>query len=309
MDTAVKVSGLTKHYGKITAIDHLTFEVERGEFFGFLGPNGAGKTTTIRILTCIIKPDLGSASIMGYDVSKEPLKAKQVMGILPEMANAYIDLTAWQNLMFWGEIYGVPSTIKKSRAETLLKKFGLYERKDNLVKGFSKGMKQRLLICMSLINEPSILFLDEPTGGLDVQSTRLIRSMLYELNRNGVTIFMTTHNMDEANQLCNRVAIINNGRIIAVDRPERLRSLSSKIQSIEVAFDKPIDIRSLIKLDGVVKVTEMGDKARLYTEDPNSLLNQLVDYARAKGLKFITLNFLTPSLEDVFIAITGSQVE
>jgi ABC-2 type transport system ATP-binding protein len=162
---------------------------------------------------------------------------------------------------------------------------------------------------MSLINEPSILFLDEPTGGLDVQSTRLIRSMLYELNRNGVTIFMTTHNMDEANQLCNRVAIINNGRIIAVDRPERLRSLSSKIQSIEVAFDKPIDIRSLIKLDGVVKVTEMGDKLRLYTEDPNSLLNQLVDYARAKGLKFITLNFLTPSLEDVFIAITGSQVE
>jgi len=306
MGAAIKASDLTKFYGKILAIDHLAFEVENGEIFGFLGPNGAGKTTTIRILTGVIKPDLGTASIMSYDILKEPLKAKQVMGILPEMANAYIDLTAWQNLMFLGELYGVSAVRRQRRAETLLKKFGLYERKDQLVKGFSKGMRQRLLICMALINEPAILFLDEPTGGLDVQSARLIRNMLSELNQNGITIFLTTHNMEEANQLCNRVAIINNGRIIALDRPEKLRAFSKKLQSVEVAFDKSVDSKSL-KLPGVVQVKEMGDKVRLYTEDPNSLLYQMVGYAQANGLKFVTLNFLTPSLEDVFVTLTSSQ--
>lgn len=306
MGAAIKASDLTKFYGKILAIDHLAFEVENGEIFGFLGPNGAGKTTTIRILTGVIKPDLGTASIMSYDILKEPLKAKQVMGILPEMANAYIDLTAWQNLMFLGELYGVSAVRRQRRAETLLKRFGLYERKDQLVKGFSKGMRQRLLICMALINEPAILFLDEPTGGLDVQSARLIRNMLSELNQNGITIFLTTHNMEEANQLCNRVAIINNGKIIALDRPEKLRAFSKKLQSVEVAFDKSVDSKSL-KLPGVVQVKEMGDKVRLYTEDPNSLLYQLVGYAQANGLKFVTLNFLTPSLEDVFVTLTSSQ--
>ena len=306
MGAAIKASDLTKFYGKILAIDHLAFEVENGEIFGFLGPNGAGKTTTIRILTGVIKPDLGTASIMSYDILKEPLKAKQVMGILPEMANAYIDLTAWQNLMFLGELYGVSAVRRQRRAETLLKRFGLYERKDQLVKGFSKGMRQRLLICMALINEPAILFLDEPTGGLDVQSARLIRNMLSELNQNGITIFLTTHNMEEANQLCNRVAIINNGKIIALNRPEKLRAFSKKLQSVEVAFDKSVDSKSL-KLPGVVQVKEMGDKVRLYTEDPNSLLYQLVGYAQANGLKFVTLNFLTPSLEDVFVTLTSSQ--
>ncbi|MBS7623794.1 ATP-binding cassette domain-containing protein [Candidatus Bathyarchaeota archaeon] len=194
----------------------------------------------------------------------------------------------------------------RRRAEALLKKFALYERKDQLVKGFSKGMRQRLLICMALINEPAILFLDEPTGGLDVQSARLIRDMLQELNQSGITIFITTHNMEEANQLCDRVAIINNGKIIALDRPEKLRAFSKKLQSVEVAFDKPVDSESL-KVSGVVQVKEMGDKVRLYTEDPNGLLLQMVEYARANGLKFVTLNFLAPSLEDVIVTLTTPQ--
>jgi len=141
---------------------------------------------------------------------------------------------------------------------------------------------------------------------LDVQSARLIRNMLSELNQNGITIFLTTHNMEEANQLCNRVAIINNGKIIALNRPEKLRAFSKKLQSVEVAFDKSVDSKSL-KLPGVVQVKEMGDKVRLYTEDPNSLLYQMVGYAQANGLKFVTLNFLTPSLEDVFVTLTSSQ--
>ncbi|MEM3048861.1 MAG: ATP-binding cassette domain-containing protein [Candidatus Bathyarchaeia archaeon] len=309
MNAAVEASDLTKSYGETLAVNHLTFRVEGGEFFGFLGPNGAGKTTTIRILTCVVKPDHGSASVMGYNILREPLRAKQVMGILPEMSNAYVDLTAWQNMMFMGELYGVPAESRRRRAETLLRKFGIYDRRDQPVKGFSKGMKQRLLICMALINEPEILFLDEPTGGLDVQSARLIRSMLFELNQDGTTIFLTTHNMDEADQLCDRVAIIDKGRIIALDRPERLRSLSRKLQSIEVAFDKSIDIKSMIKIGGVVEVKEIGDKIRLYTEDPDSLLRRLVEYAQTNGLKFVDLKFLTPSLEDVFVAMTGPKVE
>ncbi|MEM3502007.1 MAG: ATP-binding cassette domain-containing protein [Candidatus Bathyarchaeia archaeon] len=309
MNAAVEASDLTKSYGETLAVNHLTFRVERGEFFGFLGPNGAGKTTTIRILTCVVKPDHGSASVMGYNILREPLRAKQVMGILPEMSNAYVDLTAWQNMMFMGELYGVPAESRRRRAETLLRKFSIYDNRDRPVKGFSKGMKQRLLICMALINEPEILFLDEPTGGLDVQSARLIRSMLFELNQGGATIFLTTHNMDEADQLCDRVAIIDKGRIIALDRPERLRSLSRKLQSIEVAFDKSIDIKSMIKIGGVVEVKEIGDKIRLYTEDPDSLLRRLVEYAQTNGLKFVDLKFLTPSLEDVFVAMTGPKVE
>ncbi|MBS7633823.1 ATP-binding cassette domain-containing protein, partial [Candidatus Bathyarchaeota archaeon] len=215
MSIAVAVHNLTKHYGDITAVDNISFEVKQGEIFGFLGPNGAGKTTTIRILTGIIKPDEGKAIIMEHDIEKEPLQAKQIMGIVPEMSNAYIDLSAWDNLMLIGELYGVSKKQRIERAKRLLEKFGLYDRKDQLVRGFSKGMKQRLILCMALINEPAILFLDEPTSGLDVESAKLIREMITELNNAGTTVFLTTHNMEEANKLCHRIAIINHGRIAA----------------------------------------------------------------------------------------------
>ncbi|MDH5771319.1 MAG: ATP-binding cassette domain-containing protein, partial [Candidatus Bathyarchaeota archaeon] len=216
IENAIEVSNLTKYYGELLAVDHTNFDVKGGEIFGFLGPNGAGKTTTIRMLTGVIKPNAGTASIMGYDILKEPLKAKQVMGIVPELSNAYPDLSAWHNLMFLGELYGVPKKRRQERAEELLKRLGLYERRSHLVKGFSKGMKQRLIICMALLNDPQILLLDEPTIGLDVQSARMIRDMIRELNKDGATVFLTTHNMEEANQLCDKIAIINHGKIAAI---------------------------------------------------------------------------------------------
>lgn len=300
---AVEVSGLTKYFGKLLAVDHIDFHVKGSEFFGFLGPNGAGKTTTIRMLTGIIKPDAGTASIMGYDIQREPLKAKQVMGIVPEMANAYVDLTAWQNLMFLGELYGVPKRRRSERAEELLRKLGLYDRKNHLVRGLSKGMRQRLLICMALLNDPELLFLDEPTVGLDVQSARLIRDMLRELNERSTTIFLTTHNMEEANQLCDRVAIINHGRIAAIDRPRRLRDTVKGLQSIEIAFNKPVNLQLLSKLPRVSLVKKMGDRVRLFTDAPGELVGHIVDYARFNHLKLVTLNMLTPSLEDVFVRL------
>lgn len=300
---AVEVSNLTKSFGRLVAVDHVSFQVKKGELFGFLGPNGAGKTTTIRVLTGVIKPDEGTASILGHGIRKEKLKAKQMIGIVPEMANAYVDLSAWNNLMLIGQLYGVSKKERQERAGKLLREFGLYERRSHLVRGFSRGMKQRLLLCMALINEPQILFLDEPTSGLDVESSRLVKGMIQEFNKSGTTVFLTTHNMDEANQLCDRVAIINYGKIAAIDSPEKLRMRSSGLQSIEVGFDKTISTEELSKIRGVREVKKMGDKMRLYVKEPSDVLDRLVDFARAKKLKIITLNTLAPTLEDVFLKL------
>src|SRR5665809_13374 len=165
---AIEVDNLTKLFDDFTAVNHLDFKVKNGEIFGFLGPNGAGKTTTVRMLTGIIKPSSGKVSIMGLDVRRDPIKAKQIMGVVPELSNAYTELTAWNNLQFMAELYGVPKKDARQRAEELLRKFDLYERKDHKVRIFSKGMKQKLILAMSLMNDPEILFLDEPTSGLDV---------------------------------------------------------------------------------------------------------------------------------------------
>ena len=284
-------------------MDHISFEVKKGELFGFLGPNGAGKTTTIRMLTGVIKPDKGSASIFGYDVVKQGLKTRQLMGIVPEMSNAYVDLSAWNNLMLIGGLYGVSKKQRTERAINLLKKFELYERRKQLVKGFSKGMKQKLLLCMALISEPQILFLDEPTSGLDVESQRLIKDMIREFNANGTTVFLTTHNMEEANQLCDRIAIINHGKIAKIDSPERVRLQSSGLQTIEVSFDKPVNTEDLVRLQSVNEAKKIGDKLRLYVDETGTTIDALVDYSRSKKLNIIALNTLAPSLEDVFLKI------
>jgi len=305
---AVVVHNLTKRYGNIVAVDRISFDVKQGEIFGFLGPNGAGKTTTIRILTGIIKPDEGTATIIEHDIEREPLQAKQIMGIVPEMSNAYIDLSAWNNLMLIGELYGVPKKQRKERAYRLLKRFGLYDRKDQLVRGFSKGMKQRLILCMALINEPAILFLDEPTSGLDVESAKMIREIIMELNSAGATVFLTTHNMDEANRLCDRIAIINHGIIAATDTPENLRMKSSSLQSIEASFDQAVNTNDLAGILCVKQVEKMGDKIKLYTSDPSETLNSIMDYARSHNMRIITLNTLAPSLEEVFLKLTQKNV-
>ena len=304
LEIAVTVSNLTKCFGPVLAVDHINFEVKREEIFGFLGPNGAGKTTTIRILMGIIKPDEGSARVMGYDILRETLKVKQISGVVPEVANAYIDLTGWQNLMLIGELYGVPKRERTEKAESLLRELGLYERRNHLVRGFSRGMKQRLIFCMALVNNPQMLFLDEPTSGLDVESARHIRKLIQEYNKNGKTIFLSTHNMDEANQLCDRIAIINHGKIAAIDSPERLRMKSSGLQSVEVGFDKPVGVDEVLHITGIREMKKMGDKIRLYTDNPDKVIDSLVDYARSKNLRIISINTLKPSLEDVFVELT-----
>ena len=301
INNVIEVVGLTKRYEKILAVDHVSFEVRTGEIFGFLGPNGAGKTTTVRMLTGVIKADEGQATILGYKAGS--LEAKQVTGVVPEMANAYNDLSGWNNLMLMAELYDVVARTAQEKGTKLLQELGLFERKDSLVKGYSKGMKQRLILGMALISDPEILFLDEPTSGLDVQSARLIKSLIQSLNNEGKTIFLTTHDMDEANQLCNRVAIINQGRIVAVDAPEKLKMATSSLHSVEVSFDGTVNIELLEGLPGVSTVKKVGDKFKLYTADPGQLVTRLVTYSDSNRLKIVSLNTLTPSLEDAFVAL------
>lgn len=304
MDNVVEVQKLVKSYQKIKAVDGVEFQVKEGEIFGFLGPNGAGKTTTVRMLTGIIKPDSGKAYIMGFDVQKEPLKAKEHLGVVPETSNAYVDLSAWQNLILTADLYGVPKEVAEKRANTLLKDFNLLERKDDKVKGFSKGMKQRLILAMALINDPRLLFLDEPTSGLDIQSSILIRKMLLHLRDKGKTIFLTTHNLEEANHLCERIAIINQGKIAAIDTPENLKNMIKKLNSIEVTFDSPVDIQKLSKLLEIHDIHKKDDKFILNTNNVNELILAVTEFAKSENIKILSLNTLNPSLEEVFIELT-----
>jgi len=303
MELAIKVQNLTKNFEDVTAVDHINFEVKKGEIFGFLGPNGAGKTTTIRILTGLLKPDEGTASIVGYDVLRNPIEAKQCIGVVPEVSNAYIDLSAWENLNLIGKLYGVSTHRLQENATKLLKDFGLYEVKNKLVRGFSKGMKQKLLLCMALVNDPEVLFLDEPTSGLDVESARLLREKVTQYNKEGNTVFLSTHNMEEANQLCHRTAIINHGKIAAIDTPENLRVQSMELQHIEVLFDKQVNLEEISKHPNINEASFAGNRVRVYTANPSAVIEFLVDFAKRKGIRILSLNTMMPSLEDVFIKL------
>ena len=306
MSISIEVEQLTKYYGDLLAVDHINFKVEQGEIFGFLGPNGAGKTTTVKILTGISKPSEGSAQICGYDIQRDKASAKELMGIVPEISNGYVELSTWDNLMLMGELYGVPKAVRESRANNFLELLDLSKKTNTKFKALSKGLKRRVILAMALINEPEILFLDEPTSGLDVQSTRIIRELIREFNKDGTTVFLTTHNIEEANQLCDRVAILNQ-KIIAIDTPEHLKNEIQSAQSIEVAFNKS---SNNIKTDletfrGVIEVRKLGDKFRLYTSEIDPVLRELYSYAENNKLQFITINTKAPSLEDVFVRLTS----
>jgi len=306
---AIEVSHLIKKFGSLTAVNDISFSVGEGETFGFLGPNGAGKTTTIRILTGVSRPTSGTATIFGYDIEHDTINARQSMGIVSENSNVYDDLTAWQNMMFSAELHHVGRKEREKKATELLKKFELYERRNDKAHGFSKGMKRRLTLAMGLVNSPCLLFLDEPTSGLDVQSNLIIREVVSDLILNGVTVFLTTHNIEEANVMCDRVAIINKGNIIAIDAPESLKKKFKGSQSIEVSFDhNSVDhLDELSSLSMVNDAQKAGDKFKLYTEDPAEVIDALVAYAHTHNLKIISITTLGPSLEDVFVKLTGLQ--
>ena len=300
----IEVSKLTKRFENITAVDQICFTVNKGEIFGFLGPNGAGKTTTIRMLTGLLTPDSGDIFIDNIDIRRDSIKAKMKMGVIPEMGNIYADLTAKQNIILSGRFYGIPKRELGNKADSLLEQFELYDRKDDLVRKFSRGMKQRVNIASTIVHEPEILFLDEPTSGLDVQSQRMIKNIIKQMNQKGTTVFLTTHNIEEANQLCTRVAIINKGKIVVIDRPEILRRTFKTTQSVEISFDKSIEDILIKKSDLVNRTEKLGDKWKMYTDNPDKLVKYLARFAEDMGLTIISMEICRASLEDAFVKFT-----
>ncbi len=310
MTNAIEALGLTKSYGNLVAVDHISFEVELGEVFGFLGPNGAGKTTTAKMLTGQTRPTSGTLTVAGKNMVREPIEAKKSIGVVPENSNVYDEMSAWDNLIFAAQLYGVPKVEREKKAKELLELFGLYERRKDRAGVFSKGMKRRLTIAAGLIHKPSLLFLDEPTSGLDVQSSRMIRNLIKDLNKTGVTIFLTTHYIEEADQLCQRIAMINKGKIVALDSPERLKAAVEKHQIIDVSFDQTRNLeQKLSSLKGLEKAVQFGDKFRLHVRSTSEAVPLLGDFARENGLKIVSINTLNPSLEDVFVEMTGLSPE
>lgn len=308
---AIEAHGLTKFYGDFLAVDHISFEVEQGEIFGFLGPNGAGKSTTIRMLTGVSTPTEGTAKIMGFDILKHSVEAKSVMGIVPDISNIYTELSAWENLIFTGKLYGVSKDRREKKAEELLQLFDLYDRRDEKTEAFSRGMRRRVCIAMALISDSKVLYLDEPTSGLDVKSVRSIRRLIRELNEDGLTVFLTTHNIEEASQMCDRIAIINRGRIAEIDTPERIRTAMKSNQAVEIAFkEQTKGTREMLeKLSSVTEVQKRGDKLRLITNDSAQTLREILQAIDENGLVPVSLNTLGASMEDAFLWLTGAEME
>lgn len=301
----IEAEGLTRHYGERIAVDHIDFGISRGEVFGFLGPNGAGKSTTVRMLTGYIPPTSGTARIAGFDIVAEPVAARQHIGVVPEEASAYADLTVWQNIMLMGELHSVSRSRRSERAVELIDLFGLADRRDQKGRDLSKGLRQRLMLCMALVSDPEILFLDEPTSGLDVASSHVIREIVTRMNRNrGMTVFITTHNIDEAGDLCHRVGIIDRGRLVAIDTPQALRASIDARRSVEVQFaNRVIPISDLI--DTNAEIVPLADGFRIYTAEPGRLAQELATRATTRGIQIASLNTLTPRLEEVFLHITA----
>lgn len=308
MQAVLEARGLTRRYDQLLAVDRVNFAIRRAEIFGLLGPNGAGKTTTVRMFTGVIFPSEGTALVDGHDVVREAVAAREHIGTVPEEANVYVDLTVWQNLMLMGELHGVPRPRRTERGKELLSLFGLNDRAKQKGRALSKGLRQRLMLCMALVSDPTVLFLDEPTTGLDVASTRLIRDLAVRMNREqGMTILLTTHNIKEADELCHRIAIIHKGRIAAIDTPAALRGRFEALRSVEVTFSgKPPDAKTLSALDGVSEVEPQARGVRLFTAEPGRVAQEIAYLARESGATIESIRTCEPALEDVFLRITES---
>jgi len=301
---AVEAENLRKSFGTVKAVDDVSITIPEGGIFGFLGPNGAGKTTTIRMLTGVLTPDSGRVSVFGEDVHENPIAAKLNMGVIPENGTVYSDLTAKQNILITGKFYGMEKDPCEKRAEELLERLGLTERQNDLVRMFSKGMRQRISIACAIVHSPPLLVLDEPTTGLDVYSRRLVIDTVRHMNEGGSTVLITTHNIDEANALCTDIGIINRGKIVATGSPEKLKKTFDTSRYVEVSFDRPVG-GELFSAPGITHAEQWGDKWRVYSGDPDLAVKHLAYVADREKLSIVSIATSNPSLEEAFVKLTG----
>jgi ABC-2 type transport system ATP-binding protein len=301
----IKVERLTKFFGEFAAVREVSFEVEKGEIFGILGPNGAGKTTLIKMLSTLLKPSAGKAFVAGYDVVREPQKVRKSIGIVFQEATLDVELTARENLDFHGRIYGMDGRRREERIAEVLELVGLSEKADVLVKKFSGGMQRRLEIARGFMHFPKVLFLDEPTLGLDVQTRRNIWDYIEKLRRDeDVTIILTTHYIEEAERLCDRVAIIDFGRIIALDTVDNLRGRIGE-DTIEISVNG--EFESALKQNNL-KVMRTDEGLILSTSNGERLIPELFSLAQKHGVEIQSIRLKKSSLEDVFVLLTGRKI-
>lgn len=309
-DIAIKVQGLAKRFGDVQAVAAVDFEVHAGELFGFLGPNGAGKTTTINMLTGLARPDAGTITIGGIDCIQSPRAAQHLIGVVPDESNLYPELSGFDNLCFCAALYGMGKEERRARAGELLQVFDLTKAAGRKFGGYSKGMKRRLTIAAGIIHRPRILFLDEPTTGIDVASARQLRQLIGDLHGNGTTIFLTTHYIEEAERLCNRIAFITSGRIVRVD------TVANLVQPIREKHVVQITCSNNLENFPILLAGEFSD-LRFTCPQPDLLrveadkpvrVGPLIRFLEDHGAEVSEARTLRPSLEDVFVEITGIEV-
>ena len=327
---AIEVRNLVKRYpnSRVNAVDDISFTVEPGEFFGLLGPNGAGKTTTIGVLTTRVVPTRGSARIIGFDVSTDPMSVKQRIAVVPQQSNLDRSLRAREILTYHAAYHGVPKAEREARADTLLGELGLADRRQEKIGPFSGGLAQRVMIARALMHSPDVLFLDEPTRALDPQSRLFVWDRIRALHAQGMTILLTTHDMIEADQLCERIAIMDHGKILVLDTPDALKRLIPGGTMLEMRVRTPALVPAGAdgqRMDDLVATLEAlpttsgvetaspppgveGNIVRVYAPDAAALVAPATQGVAAAGAEILDLRFAQPSLEDVFIHLTGRNL-
>jgi ABC-2 type transport system ATP-binding protein len=305
----IETENLTRSFGNLTAVENLTINIEKGEVFGFLGPNGAGKTTTIRMLACLIAPTKGTATVAGYDIQKNPLKVRQSVGILTENPSLYERLTAYENMNFFAQAYGVADAEDRNcRIKELLELFNLWERRNDKVATFSKGMKQKLAIVRATVHRPPVLFLDEPTAGLDPEAAKEIRDLMAELSQHEKrTILLSTHHLEDAERLCNRVLIMNKGRCLLIGTPDELRDKTNTKHVVEIGLAEITP-----KLVAAAKASSNTKEVEIKEHEPTLLVSvtdarlatpEVVRSVVEADGRILSVNIQRPSLEEAYLKL------
>lgn len=306
---AFEVSKLTKRYGEVVAVNDISFTVKQGELFGFLGPNGAGKTTTINLLTGLARLDAGAINIGGIDCTHNPKAAQHLIGVVPDESNLYPELSGFDNLCFCAALYGMRKNEREARARELLDTFGLADAAHRKFAGYSKGMKRKLTFAAGIIHQPPMLFLDEPTTGIDVVSARQVRQIIATLHSKGTTVFLTTHYIEEAERLCERIAFIVNGQIVLTDRTTDLLQpvKGKKILVLSVSNSEPRISEEIARAFPEYQVQSMGQGEVRVESTEQIIVGPLVHFLEERGIQVTEARRQVPSLEEVFIQVTGIE--
>jgi ABC-2 type transport system ATP-binding protein len=306
----IDTENLTKKFGDLTAVENLTLHVEEGEVFGFLGPNGAGKTTTVRMLCCLISKTNGKARIGDYDIDRkeDALKIRRIIGLVPDNVGLYESLTAYENLDYYGTLYRLTDSQRKESNEYYLKLLGLWEKRNALAGTFSKGMKQKLAIARALVHDPQILFMDEPTANLDPESAKTVREFILSLKKQKKTIFLNTHNLDEAQRVCDRIGILNT-RLMALGTPEELeRSIHGRKTVIQLRLVNEAILDSLRKLQ-VKNLVREGNKLTFDVLKPEEENPDMISAIVAAGGRIETVAVTSSSLEDAYLKLVKESIQ